>query len=121
MNILESSASAGAASAKVAGLLAQGEVELEPFVARVNPERCQGSGECVTACPYDGAILLQKIKANGQTTEKAVVTPANCKGCGTCVGACPNRAIDLLGWTLDQYDAMVDALTAEYATLEKAA
>jgi heterodisulfide reductase subunit A-like polyferredoxin len=29
------------------------------------------------------------------------------------VSACPNRAIDLQGWTLDQYDAMVDAITAD--------
>ena len=118
MNIEESSAAASAASAKVAGLLAQGEVKLEPFVARVNPERCEGIGECMAACPYDGAILLQTISANGQSAEQAVVTPANCKGCGTCVGACPNQAIDLLGWTLEQYDAMIDALTADYSSLE---
>ena len=121
MNIQESSAAASAASAKVAGLLAQGEVELEPFVARVNLERCEGIGECMVACPYDGAILLQTVSANGQNAEQAVVTPANCKGCGACVGACPNRAIDLLGWTLDQYDAMIDALTADYPALEMAA
>jgi heterodisulfide reductase subunit A len=121
MNIQESSAAASAASAKVAGLLAQGEVELEPFVARVNLERCEGIGECMAACPYDGAILLQTVSANGQSAEQAVVTPANCKGCGACVGACPNRAIDLLGWTLDQYDAMIDALTDDYAVREMAA
>jgi heterodisulfide reductase subunit A len=121
MNIQESSAAASAASAKVAGLIAQGEVELEPFVARVDPEHCEGSGECLRACPYDGAILIQTVSANGQSAERAVVTPANCKGCGTCVGACPNRAIDLLGWTLNQYDAMVDALTADYPALEMAA
>ena len=118
MNIQESSAAASAASAKVAGLLAQGEVELEPFVARVNQQRCEGSGECVAACPYEGAILFQTVSANGYSAERAIVTPANCKGCGTCVGACPNRAIDLLGWTLDQYDAMIDALTADLPALE---
>ncbi len=118
MNIQESSASASAASAKVAGLLAQGEVELEPFVARVNPDRCEGIGECMAACPYEGAIMLQAISTNGASAERAAVTPANCKGCGTCVGACPNRAIDLLGWTLDQYDAMIDALTADNLALE---
>lgn len=121
MNIQESCAAASAASAKVAGLLAQGEVALEPFVAHVDPDRCEGSGECAKACPYEGAILFQEVSANGQSAERAVVSPANCKGCGTCVGACPNRAIDLLGWTLDQYDAMVDALTADYPAVEMAA
>jgi heterodisulfide reductase subunit A2 len=118
MNILESSAAASAAAAKVSALLAQGRVELEPFVASVDLERCQGSGECVAACPYEDAIQVESFSSNGQTVRHAVVTPANCKGCGSCVAVCPNQAIDLLGWTLQQYDAMVDALTAEFPVLE---
>jgi heterodisulfide reductase subunit A len=121
MNILESSAAASAAAAKVAGLLSQGQVELDPFVARVNQELCQGSGDCVTACPYEGAIGLTAVSLNGKTVQRAVVTPANCKGCGACVGVCPNFAIDLLGWTLKQYDAMLDALMDDLPILEVAA
>lgn len=120
MNILESSAAASAAAAKVAGLLGQAQVELEPFVARVNQELCQGSGDCVAACPYEGAIALTDIQLNGKTVQRAVVTPANCKGCGACVGVCPNFAVDLLGWTLKQYDAMLDALVADLPMLEVA-
>jgi ferredoxin len=41
-----------------------------------------------------------------------VVTPANCNGCGVCVSSCPNRAIDIQGWRLDEYEAMVAALVA---------
>jgi heterodisulfide reductase subunit A len=121
MNILESSGAAGAAAAKVAGLLSQGQVELEPFVARVNQELCQGSGDCVASCPYEGAISLTAVPLNGKTVQRAVVTPANCKGCGACVGVCPNLAIDLLGWTLKQYDAMLDALVGDLPMLEVAA
>lgn len=113
MNIQESCAAASAAAAKVAVLLAQGQVELEPFVARVDPERCVGAGQCLEVCHYEDAITLETFSANGHTGQKAVVTPANCAGCGSCVSACPNRAIDLQGWTLKQYEAMVDALTAE--------
>jgi hypothetical protein len=29
------------------------------------------------------------------------------------VSACPNQAIDLQGWTVGQYDAMLDAIVAE--------
>ena len=56
---------------------------------------------------------MQPVMVNGTEKVTAVVCAANCAGCGVCVGACPNRAIDLQGWTLKQYEAMVDALAAE--------
>ncbi|MFN2195393.1 MAG: CoB--CoM heterodisulfide reductase iron-sulfur subunit A family protein [Anaerolineales bacterium] len=118
MTIQESAASAGAAAAKVAGLLGLGEVALEPYVARVNPEKCEGTGACVEVCCYEDAITLAEIPANGKTVRQAVVTPANCSGCGACVSACPHGAIDVQGWTLDQYVAMVSALAEEVSELE---
>jgi len=111
---------AGPAAAKVAVLLGRGSVELEPFVATVNPDRCDGSGQCVAACCYEDAIALKTFSTNGRQVQQAVVTPANCAGCGVCVGACPNRAIDVQGWTLEQYEAMVDAIAAELPALEVA-
>lgn len=120
MNIQESCAAAAAAAAKVAVLLGRGFVELEPFVARVDPNRCDGSGQCVAACCYEDAIALQTFSANGRQVQQAVVTPANCAGCGVCVSACPNRAIDVQGWTLKQYEAMVEAVAAELPELEVA-
>jgi heterodisulfide reductase subunit A len=113
MNIQESGAAASAAASKVAVLLAQGVVELDPSVAWVDPERCEGSGQCVEVCCYEDAISLQTFSVNGYEVQQAVVTPANCVGCGVCVSACPNRAIDVQGWTLEQYEAMVDAIAAE--------
>jgi heterodisulfide reductase subunit A len=115
----ESSATGATAASKVAVLLSQGQVELEPFVARVNQDKCDGTGECLKVCPFSGdAIHMVDVTVDGQTVRRANVNPANCQGCGACVGACPNRAIDLLGWTLDQYDAMVDAIVAEIPALE---
>jgi heterodisulfide reductase subunit A len=118
MNIQESCAAASAAAAKVAVLLGQGSVELEPFVAHVDLDRCTGAGECVTVCPYEDAIALQTFTVDGQPVQRAVVTPANCVGCGMCVSACPNRAIDVQGWTLDQYEAMVEALATDVFEVE---
>jgi heterodisulfide reductase subunit A len=120
MNIQETCAAASAAAAKVAVLLGQGSVKLEPFVARVNYDLCDGSGQCVAVCAYEDAITLQTMSANGHTAQKAVVTPANCVGCGVCVSACPKRAIDVQGWTLAQYDAMLDAIAAPLPVLESA-
>jgi heterodisulfide reductase subunit A len=112
MNIQESLIAA-AAAAKVAVLLAQGQVKLEPFVAWVDPEKCEGTGVCVQVCAYKNAIALETFTVSGKEVQRAVVTPANCAGCGACVSACPNRAIDVQGWTLDQYEAMVDAIVLE--------
>jgi heterodisulfide reductase subunit A2 len=118
MNITESLAAASAAAAKVASLLGQGKVELPPFVASVDAEKCDGTGACIQACVYDGAITLETFSVNGTEVRRAVVTPANCVGCGACVGVCPNRAIDVQAWTLAQYEAMVDAIAMDYDLVE---
>jgi len=121
MNIQESVAAASAAAAKVAILLGKGKVELEPFVAQVNPELCTGSGECVKVCAYEDAISLETVTVDGKQVQRAAVSPANCTGCGACVSACPNLAIDVQGYELNQYEAMVDAITTELPLAEVAA
>jgi heterodisulfide reductase subunit A len=113
MNIQESVAAASAAAAKVSALLASGQVKLEPFVAKVDPEKCNGTGACVEVCEYEDAIVLKTFSENGVEVRRAVVSPANCSGCGNCVSACPNRAIDVQGWTLGQYEAMVEAIALD--------
>jgi heterodisulfide reductase subunit A len=120
MNVQESCTAASAAAAKVSALLSQGEVELEPFVAKVNLDKCVGTGACIDACCYEDAIILKTITTNGRRVQRAVVTPANCVGCGNCVSACPNRAIDVQGWTLSQYEAMVEAITVDNLRLVEA-
>lgn len=113
MNVQETVTAASAAAAKVSIMLGRGYVELPPYVAAVDPAKCTGSGECVQVCDYDGAIALQDIWENGEEFRRAVVSPANCSGCGACVSACPNRAINVQGWTLPQYEAMVDAIAMD--------
>jgi heterodisulfide reductase subunit A len=113
MNIQESLSAGSAAAAKVAALLGRGGVELPPFVARVDATRCHGTGACVAACAYEGALTLQAFDEGGRRLERVVVTPAHCVGCGACVSACPNGAIDVQGWTLAQYESMVAAIGAE--------
>jgi heterodisulfide reductase subunit A len=121
MNIQETVAAASAAAAKVGTLLGMGEVKLEPFVAKVDLEKCDGTGACVEVCEYEDAIALETMKVNGVEVKRAVVTPANCSGCGNCVSACPNRAIDVQGWTLGQYEAMVDAIALDLPELMEVA
>ena len=113
MNVQESSAAASAAAAKVSALLHAGQVELEPFVARVDLEKCTGTGECVTVCAYEDAIAVKEIEYMGEKVKRAVITAANCVGCGNCVSACPNQALQVQGWTIQQYDAMLDAIALD--------
>ncbi|MDA3916858.1 MAG: CoB--CoM heterodisulfide reductase iron-sulfur subunit A family protein [Deltaproteobacteria bacterium] len=103
MDITESCAAAQAASVKATALLYKGFVELDPFVAQVDTELCKGHGECLKVCPVDNTIEIDKV---------AKVNPALCTGCGICTAVCPENAIDVMGWSLKQYEKMVDAILA---------
>jgi len=103
-DITETSLSASAAAAKATILLARGEVELEPFVAEVYPERCDGCGLCLEECEY-GALSLRDGKVQ--------VNEAVCQGCGSCTAVCPRRALGVRGYTVDQFAAMIDAVVEE--------
>lgn len=113
MDINEACAAAQTAAVKAAILLAKPVIELDPFVAEVNQDLCDGCELCLAECQYDGALTMVDVTANGVTARRAVVTPALCVGCGACAAVCPPRAINVAGWTLDQFDAMVDAIVAE--------
>jgi NAD-dependent dihydropyrimidine dehydrogenase PreA subunit len=53
--------------------------------AQVNSENCTGCGDCVEACPVDGAVGIE--------AEKAVVQPELCIDCNSCVDACSSSAM----------------------------
>ncbi|MFZ0530190.1 MAG: FAD-dependent oxidoreductase, partial [Propionicimonas sp.] len=111
----ESVAAGLAAVAQSAALLKKGFAELEPLVARVNPDSCVGAGDCLTACPYDA---ITSIEWNGRSI--ASVDPATCKGCGGCVPVCGRDAIDLLGYTDQQMRAAIEELIATAAPVKEA-
>ena len=110
MDITEAASAAGAAAVKAGALLNRGYVELQPFVAKVDADKCIGAGDCQKACLREGAIELVDDGSGGK---KAQINPALCIGCGVCVAACQQGAIEVAGWTLTQYQAMVEAITAE--------
>jgi heterodisulfide reductase subunit A len=53
------------------------------------------------------------MEVGGEKVQRAQVNLAFCKGCGACVAVCPENAIDVKGWTLRQYEAMVDMIVSE--------
>jgi heterodisulfide reductase subunit A len=113
MDVGEACNGAAGAAVKAAALLSRGYVELDPFVAEVDIQKCKGTGACVEACLNDGALCLVEMKIDGKKVRRARVTPAFCLGCGACVAVCPENAIDVNGWTLKQYEAMVDAIVSD--------
>ncbi|GAH82140.1 unnamed protein product, partial [marine sediment metagenome] len=41
------------------------------------------------------------------------VNKAVCKGCGMCTPVCPTDAIDLIGYTNNEIESMIDGLIME--------
>ncbi len=109
MDVPETMASSATAAAKAAILLAEPDIPLEPFVAVVDEAKCTGCGLCPAECAYTGALTM--TEKNGR--KLALVNPALCVGCGACAAVCPTRAINVAGWTLDQFDAMVETIAKE--------
>lgn len=107
--ISESVASSMAAASKSAALLLKGHVDLEPFIATVDVDRCTWCGECIKACPY---LAIEKVAAD-DGREVARIIPSLCKGGGACVPVCPTGAIDLVGYDDEEITAMIDALVGK--------
>jgi heterodisulfide reductase subunit A len=53
------------------------------------------------------------VEVKGEKVQRAEVNPALCMGCGACVAVCPENALNIKGWTLRQYEAMVDRIVAD--------
>ena len=113
-DIPETVSQAGAAAAKVIGLLAKDKLKGNPCVAHSDEMMCNGCSSCEKVCPY-GAITYQDKEFRGpnRTTlirRVASVNEAICQGCGCCTVACPSGAMDLKGFANKQIMAEVDAI-----------
>jgi heterodisulfide reductase subunit A len=103
MDIPESTAAAAAAAAKASALISQAQIELDPFIAKVEEEKCSGCKICLYVCPYDA---ISRDEAKGV----AMVNEALCTGCGTCVATCPSNAIRQFGFDDNQVESELLAL-----------
>ena len=113
MDIPETVAQAGAAAAKVIGLLSKKELTANACTAQPDEGRCNGCGECEKVCPY-GAISYEEkeMRVSGKTEKRRVarINTALCQGCGACTVACPSGVMDLLGFSNRQILSEVDAI-----------
>jgi heterodisulfide reductase subunit A len=102
-DIPDTVAHASAAAAEVMSLASQGQIEVEPITASIDPQTCAGCKLCIEICPYSAIDFLD---AKGIS----VVNEALCKGCGACAAICPNKAARQNHFTQDQVLAEVEAL-----------
>ena len=72
--------------------------ESEPFFPIINPDRCNGCGECVDVCPSAALELISRV---------ALLTgPGRCVYCADCEEHCPQGAISL------SYEIVVDPVAS---------
>ena len=113
-DIPETVAQAGAAASKVIGLLSKDKLVGNPCVAHSDENMCTGCSLCERVCPYGAITYIDKeFKMPDRTVQKrriALVNEAVCQGCGACTVACPSGAMDLLGFSVQQIMAEVDAI-----------
>ena len=112
-DIPETVSQAGAAAAKVIGLLAKDALKGNPCVASSDEMLCNGCSSCEKVCPYGAITYLDKeFRIAGKTVVRRVasVNPAVCQGCGACTVACPSGAMDLKGFSNRQIMSEVDAI-----------
>ncbi len=113
-DIPETVSQAGAAAAKVIGLLAKNKLTCNPCVAHSDELLCNGCSQCANVCPYGAITYSEKEFVMPDRTKKirrvASVNPAVCQGCGACTVTCPSGAMDLHGFSNRQIMAEVDAI-----------
>ncbi len=113
-NITESVQSSLSAAAKVNALIKSGSIMLEPIIARINHDSCLWCGKCEEVCEYDA---LKQSEINGKMV--AVVNKASCTGCGICAPVCPSDSIELIQYTNNEIEAMINGFTKKIELKEQ--
>ncbi len=102
-DIPDTVAQGAAAAARVAGLIHQGTVLMEPVRAHIHEDLCSGCRICNNLCPYNAIVFHE----DRQVSE---VITALCQGCGTCVAACPSGVISGAHFTNEQLFAQIEGV-----------
>jgi len=102
-DIPDTVAQASAAAAEAISLATQGEIEVEPITATIDPDLCAGCKLCIEICSYSAIDFLE---AKGI----CMVNEALCKGCGACTAICPSKAARQNHFTQGQVLAEVEGV-----------
>lgn len=71
-------------------------MKLKRNIIEIDRERCNGCGDCVSACA-EGAIAIVDGKAR-------VISDTYCDGLGNCIGECPQDALKIVVREADDFD-----------------
>ena len=102
-DIPDSVAQGAAAAARVAALISQATVMMEPVRAHIDQEKCSGCRICNNMCPYNAIVFHEDRNVS------EVIT-ALCQGCGTCVASCPSGIISGAHFTHDQVFSEIEGI-----------
>ena len=102
-DIPDTVAQASAAAAEAISLAIQGEIEVEPITATIDPDLCAGCKLCIEICSYSAIDFLD---AKGISMVNEVL----CKGCGACTAICPSKAARQNHFTQGQVLAEVEGV-----------
>ncbi|NOZ26589.1 MAG: CoB--CoM heterodisulfide reductase iron-sulfur subunit A family protein [Chloroflexi bacterium] len=109
-DIPDTVAQGAAAAARVASLISQRVVEMEPIRAHIDEDRCSGCRICNELCPYSAIVFHE----DRQVSE---VITALCQGCGACVAACPSEAIAGAHFTREQLMSQIEGILWDVRSL----
>jgi len=103
-DIPSSIAQGESAAAKAIAMTSKGKVELDPFIAFFDENKCDLCRLCENICVYNA------IKIEGKQLK---LIQANCTGCGACAAMCHSEALFIPGFRKDQISAQLKSVLQE--------
>lgn len=108
-DITDSIVQANAAASKVSEIMNDG-LEIEPFIAEIDKDKCNLCEDCTAICKY---------KAMSIKDDEIYIDPMSCSGCGKCLTVCKPGAINIHGNIDEKIFATISGMLKDKKEKEK--